>query len=264
MERSTPGLRDRRTGTTFLPNRECAWSAASRLAGKKGLVLGVAGAQGIAYRCAAALRGSGAELAIAHTHGRPEGSAGPFEEFAGPIGMPCSPQAPGELEAVFAVIRRQWGRLDFALHAVAHAPRDEERGRLIDSSAAGFARAMDVSCHSFVRMARLAEPLMSRGGTLLATTFYGAQREIESYDVMEPVRAALDAVVLALERELGPQGIRVHALSLGPMPTPGPSGMEHFDELLEQAALLVPKHHLATIDEVGSVAAGLVGNWGRL
>jgi enoyl-[acyl-carrier protein] reductase I len=264
VERSTPGLRYRRTGTTFLPNRERAWPAASRLAGKKGLVLGVAGAQGIAYRCAAALRASGAELAIAHTHGRPESSAGPFEEFAGPIVMPCSPQAPGELEAVFAAIRRQWGRLDFALHAVAHAPRDEERGRLIDSSAAGFARAMDVSCHSFVRMAQLAEPLMSRGGTLLATTFYGAQREIEPYDVMGPVKAALDAVVLALERELGPQGIRVHALSLGPVPTPGPSGMEHFDELLAQAALLVPKHHLATIDDVGSVAAGLVGNWGRL
>lgn len=184
-------------------------------------------------------------------------------QLCSPIVMSCDLEKPGELEAVFESIRQTWGRLDFALHAVAYAPKEDLHGRVVDSSAAGFARAMDVSCHSFVRMAKLAEPLMAEGGTLLTTSYYGAQKVIGHYNLMGPVKAALEAVVRALATELGAQGIRVHALSPGPILTRAASGIEHFDELLQQTAKTVPLHHLVTIEDVGSVAAGLVSDWAR-
>lgn len=234
------------------------------LSGKKGLVIGIANAQSIAYGCARAMHDLGADLAVTYLNERAEPHVRPLAQSLGcPIVMPCDVEKPGELEAVFDSIRRTWGRLDFALHAVAYAPKEDLHGRVIDCSAAGFARAMDVSCHSFIRMARLAEPLMSQGGTLLTTSYYGAQKVVGHYNLMGPVKAALEASVRTLATELGPQGIRVHALSPGPILTRAASGIEHFDDLLEQAARMAPLHHLVTIDDVGSAAAGLVGDWAR-
>lgn len=234
------------------------------LAGKKGLVIGIANDQSIAYGCARAMHALGAELAITYLNERAEPHVRPLaEQLASPVVMPCDVEKPGELEAVFAAIREQWGRLDFALHAIAYAPKEDLHGRVIDCSASGFARAMDVSCHSFIRMARLAEPLMQDGGTLLTTSYYGAQKVIDHYNVMGPVKAALEAVMRELASELGPQGIRVHALSPGPILTRAASGIEHFDELLKDAAEHAPLHHLVTIDDVGQVAAGLVSDWAR-
>lgn len=234
------------------------------LAGKKGLVIGIANDQSIAYGCAKAMRSLGAELAITYLNPRAEPHVRPLaEQLDSTIILPCNVETPGELEAVFAAVHRQWGRLDFALHAVAYAPKDDLHGRVVDCSASGFARAMDVSCHSFIRMARLAEPLMSQGGTLLTTSFYGGQKVIEHYNIMGPVKAALEAVVRELASELGAMGIRVHALSPGPIKTRAASGIEHFDELLEHAAQRAPRHHLVTIEEVGGVAAGLVSDWAR-
>ena len=175
------------------------------LAGKKGLVVGIANNQSIAYGCAKAMRALGANRVITYLNERAEPFVRPLaEQLGSPITMPCDVEKPGELEAVFAAIRQQWGRLDFALHAVAYAPKDDLHGRVIDGSAAGFARAMDVSCHSFIRMAKLAEPLMSQGGTLLTTSYYGGQKVIEHYNIMGPVKAALEAVVRELATELGP------------------------------------------------------------
>lgn len=234
------------------------------LAGKKGLVIGIANDQSIAYGCAKAMRDLGTDLAVTYLNERAEPYVRPLaEQLGSSIVMPCDVEKPGELEAVFESIQQTWGRLDFALHAVAYAPKEDLHGRVVDSSAAGFARAMDVSCHSFVRMAKLAEPLMAEGGTLLTTSYYGAQKVIGHYNLMGPVKAALEAVVRTLATELGAQGIRVHALSPGPILTRAASGIEHFDELLEQTAKTVPLHHLVTIADVGAVAAGLVSDWAR-
>nr|WP_313951855.1 enoyl-ACP reductase FabI [Accumulibacter sp.] len=232
------------------------------LAGKKGLVIGIANDQSIAYGCAKAMHALGAELAITYLNEHSEPFVRPLaEQFGSPLILPCDVEKPGQLEAVFAAIKKQWRQLDFALHAIAYAPKEDLHGRVIDCSAAGFARAMDVSCHSFIRMARLAEPLMGQGGALLTLSYYGAQKVIDHYNIMGPVKAALESVMRQMAVELGPQGIRVHALSPGPILTRAASGIEHFDELLEQVAQHSPQHHLVSIDDVGAVAAGVVSDW---
>lgn len=236
----------------------------SNLAGKKGLIIGIANEHSIAYGCAKAMRQQGAEVAITYLNVQAKPFVQPLaEQLESPIFMPCDVEKTGELEAVFSAIQKQWGRLDFALHAVAYAPKEDLHGRVIDCSALGFARAMDISCHSFIRMSKLAEPLMTEGGTLLTTSYYGAQKVIANYNIMGPVKAALEAVVRQLAYELGPQSIRVHALSPGPILTRAASGIEHFDELLEQAARTAPLHHLVTIDDVGMAAVGLVSDWSK-
>jgi enoyl-[acyl-carrier protein] reductase I len=164
---------------------------------------------------------------------------------------------------VFERIKKEWGRLDFALHSVAFAPKEDLHARVVDCSAAGFAMAMDVSCHSFIRMAHLAEPLMTDGGCLLTMTYYGSERVIDHYNLMGPVKAALEAVVRYLAVELGPKKIRVHAISPGPVKTRAASGIDRFDELLEKAAARAPAHHLVDIADVGAVAAFLVGDWAK-
>jgi enoyl-[acyl-carrier protein] reductase I len=136
-------------------------------------------------------------------------------------------------------------------------------GRVVDSSAEGLALAMDVSCHSFLRMARLAEPLMSDGGCLLCVTFYGSERVVEHYNLMGPVKAALESATRYVAAELGPKGIRAHAISPGLIATRAASGIDRFDELLERAAATVPQHQLVTIEDVGGLAAFLVSDAGR-
>lgn len=170
---------------------------------------------------------------------------------------------PGQLEAVFAAIERDWGRLDFVLHSIAFAPREDLHGRVVDASAAGFAQAMDVSCHSFLRMAKLAEPLMREGGTLLTVSFYGSSRVVEHYNLMGPVKAALESAVRYVAAELGPRGIRAHAISPGPIRTRAASGIDRFDELLADAAARVPAQQLADIADVGQLARYLVSDAAR-
>ena len=164
---------------------------------------------------------------------------------------------------MFERIKREWGRLDFLLHSVAFAPKEDLHSRVVDCSAEGFAMAMDISCHSFIRMARLAEPLMTNGGCLLTMTYYGSEKVIDHYNLMGPVKAALESVVRYLAFELGPKKIRVHAISPGPVKTRAASGIDRFDELLDKAAARAPEHQLVDIDDVGAVAAFLVGDWAQ-
>jgi len=180
------------------------------LEGKKGLVAGIANANSIAYGCAKVFRSLGAELAITYRGAKSEPYVRPLAgELASPIIMPCDVREPGQLEAVFERIRREWGRLDFLLHSIEFASKEDLHSRVVDCSQAGFGLAMDVSCHSFVRMARLAAPLMTKGGTLFAMTYYGSNKVVPTYSVMGPVKAALEASVRYLAYELGPKGIRV-------------------------------------------------------
>ncbi|NDP64731.1 enoyl-ACP reductase FabI [Polaromonas sp.] len=234
------------------------------LAGKKGLVVGIANDQSIAYGCAQAMQEMGASLAVTYFNAKAEPHVRPL---AGQLGadliMPLDVEQPGQLEAVFAQIEQRWGKLDFVLHAIAFAPADDLHGRIVDSSAAGFARAMDVSCHSFLRMAKLAEPLMAGGGTLVTMSYYGAQKVIDHYGIMGPVKAALEASVRYLAAELGPAGIRVHAVSPGPIKTRAASGIGDFEQLLDEAASRAPQHQLVTIADVGAVTAMLCSDAAR-
>lgn len=234
------------------------------LQGKRGLVVGIANDRSIAYGCARAFRGAGAELAVTYLNEKAEPHVRPLAEALGsPIIMPCDVRVPGQLEAGFARIRDEWERLDFVLHSIAFAPREDLHGRVVDCSAEGFGLAMDVSCHSFVRMARLAESLMTNGGTLLTVTFYGAERVVEHYNLMGPVKAALESAVRYLAAELGPRGFRVHAISPGPIRTRAASGIDRFDELLARAAARAPQGQLVDIDDVGALAAFLVSDGAR-
>lgn len=234
------------------------------LAGKRGLVVGIANDQSIAHGCARALQAAGAELAISYVSDKAQPHVRPLAEaLQAPLILPCDVRVPGQLEAVFAAIERQWGRLDFLVHSIAYAPREDLHGRVVDCSAEGFALAMDVSCHSFIRMARLAEPLMRDGGTLLTVSFYGSERVVEHYNLMGPVKAALESVTRYLAAELGPAGIRVHALSPGPMRTRAASGLDRFDELLARTAAQAPQRCLADVDDVGALAAYLVSDAAR-
>ena len=234
------------------------------MAGKRGLIVGIANDQSIAYGCARAIRRAGAELAVTYLNDRAEPHVRPLaEQLGASLVVPCDVRESGQLEAVFERIATDWGRLDFVLHSIAYAPREDLQGRVIDSSASGFALAMDVSCHSFLRMARLAEPLMTAGGTLLTVTFYGSERVVDHYNLMGPVKAALESAVRYLAAELGPKGIRVHAVSPGPMRTRAASGIDRFDEMLARAAREAPQRHLVGVSDVGEVARFLVSDAAR-
>ncbi|PZQ47781.1 MAG: enoyl-[acyl-carrier-protein] reductase FabI [Rhodovulum sulfidophilum] len=234
------------------------------LAGQKALVVGVANDQSIAWGCAKALRAQGADLAVTYLNAKAETFVRPLaEELGAEIIAPLDVSVPGALEAVFAEIEGHWGRLDTLLHSIAYCPREDLHGRVVDCSAEGFAVAMDVSVHSFLRMIRLAEPLMPRGGTCMTVSFYGAERMVENYNVMGPVKAALESVVRYAAAELGAKGISVHALSPGPLRTRAASGIADFDEMLNAAAERAPTHMLASIEDVGAYAAFLASREAR-
>ncbi len=238
---------------------------ARSLQGKKGVVLGVANRQSIAYGCAAAFRFLGAELALTYLNEKAKPYVQPIaEELEAPIFLPCDVEQEGQLEAVFEAAAKQWGGIDFALHSIAFAPREDLHGQLLNSSGPGFARAMDISCHSFVRMARCAAPLMDNGGALFAMSYYGAEKVVPHYNVMGPVKAALECSVRYLAHELGPKDIRVHAISPGPIRTRAASGINEFDELLSVAETRAPRHQLVSIKDVGVATAALATPAGHL
>lgn len=236
----------------------------SSLQGKVGLVVGIANDRSIAWGCARAFHAGGAELAVTYLNDMAEPHVRPLAERIGAtIVAPLNVEHPGELEAVFAAIDQRWGRLDFLLHSIAFAPKDDLHGRVTDCSREGFLRAMDVSCHSFMRMARLAEPLMSRGGCLLTMTYQGADEVVPSYGLMGPVKAALQSAVRYMAAELGHKGVRVHAVSPGPLPTRAASGIKDFDALLAMARRRAPMQKPVSIDDVGALCAFLVSDAAR-
>jgi len=229
-----------------------------RLDGKKGLVLGIANENSIAYGCAEAFKFLGAEVAVTYLNEKSKPYVAPLaEKLEAPIFTECDVTKPGHLEGVFEEMESKWGTIDFALHSIAFAPREDLHGRLTDCSEEGFLKAMAVSCHSFIRMARLAEPLMKNGGTLFAMSYYGAEKVVDNYNVMGPVKTALEASCRYMAAELGKKGIRVLALSPGPIKTRAASGIAEFDELLEKAAGKAPAGQLVGIEDVGLITASL-------
>jgi enoyl-[acyl-carrier protein] reductase I len=234
------------------------------LCGKRGLVVGIANESSIAAGCARAFVAAGAELAATYLNEKSLPYVKPVTDTLGcTLLLPCDVHVPGHLEAVFERITAEWGKLDFLLHAIAFAPADDLHGRVVDCSPAGFALAMDISCHSFLRMAHLAEPLMASGGCLLTVTFYGSERVVAHYNLMGPVKAALESAVRYTAAELGPKEIRANAISPGAIKTRAASGIAHFDEFLAAEAAAAPEHELVSVDDVGALAAFLVGDSAR-
>ncbi|GAB3444623.1 enoyl-ACP reductase FabI [Insolitispirillum peregrinum] len=231
------------------------------LHGKKGLIVGIANDQSIAYGCAKVFRDMGAELAVTFLNEKARPYVVPLAEtLSAELMGPCDVRESGELKDVFAQIEQTWGKLDFVLHSIAFAPKEDLHGRVVDCSREGFSMAMDVSCHSFIRMARYAEPLMTDGGTLLTVSFYGSEKVVDHYNVMGPVKAALESVTRYMAAELGEKGIRVHAMSPGPLKTRAASGIDRFDELMARAAEKAPEHILVSIEDVGAYASFLVSD----
>lgn len=234
------------------------------LSGKKALVTGIANEHSIAYGCAKAFREVGADLAITYADEKARSYVEPLaKDLDAPIFMPLNVAQQDELEAVFDRIASEWGELDILVHSVAWAPKSDLQGGLLNCSAEGFAAAMDISCHSFVRMARLAAPLMKNGGSMFAMSYYGANKVVPNYNVMGPVKAALEACARYLAYELGPQQIRVHAVSPGPLKTRAASGLKDFDVLLTQAAERAPLGELVDIMDVGFTCAYLATPYAR-
>ena len=228
------------------------------LDGKKALVVGVANDQSIAYGVARALKAQGADLAITYLNEKAEKYVRPLaEDLGAQIIAPLDVAHDDQLDALFDRIGETWGKLDTLVHSIAFCPKDDLHGRVIDTSREGFGVAMDISVHSFVRMVHRAEPLMPHGGTCMTVSFYGAEKVVDNYNVMGPVKAALESITRYMAAELGPKGISVHALSPGPLKTRAASGIGHFDELLNKTAAETPTHQLATIDDVGAYAAFL-------
>lgn len=234
------------------------------IAGKKGLIVGIANDNSIAYGCAEVLKQCGAEFAVTYLNEKAERFVRPLAESLGAgIIMPMDVEVPGQLEAVFAEIEKKWGKLDFVIHSIAFCPMDDLHGRVTDCSAEGFGQAMRVSCYSLIEMARLAEPLMTDGGTIVTMTHYGADKVVENYNVMGPVKAALESTVRYLAAELGRKRIRVNAVSPGPLRTRAASGIAHFDRLIEDAIAKTPEHKLVDIEDVGMTTAFLISDAGR-
>jgi enoyl-[acyl-carrier protein] reductase I len=234
------------------------------LKGKKALVAGIANEHSIATGCAKAFHELGAEVAITYLNEKSKRFVEPIATaLDAPIFLPLDVSQPGALESLFERIEKDWGTLDILVHSIAWAPKDDLQGGLLGCSAEGFAKAMDVSCHSFIRMARLAAPLMKEGGSLFAMSYHGAQKVVPNYNVMGPVKAALEAVCRYLAYELGPKGIRVHPISPGPLKTRAASGLKDFDLLLNAAVQRAPVGELVDIMDVGFACAFLATDYAR-
>ncbi|MCB4771561.1 enoyl-ACP reductase FabI [Ancylobacter sp. Lp-2] len=238
---------------------------AKLLEGKKGLIVGIANDRSIAWGCARAFRAFGADLAITYLNEKARPHVEPLAaELEAPIFLPLDMAVPGQVEAVFESIAATWGKLDFVVHSIAFSPRDTLAGRVTDAPRDGFLTTMEISCWSFLRMAQLAEPLMKDGGTLFTMTYYGSERVVENYNIMGVAKAALESAVRYMAAELGPKGIRVHAISPGPLATRAASGIPEFDALLEKAKSKAPARELVSIDDVGAATAFLAHDAARL
>ena len=237
----------------------------AHLEGRKALVVGIANENSIAWGCAKWLRALGADVAVTYLNEKAKKFVEPLaNELEAEIFMPLNVNEPGEMEAVFERIKQDWGRLDTLVHSIAFSPKEALRGRVVDVTREGFAATMDVSCWSFIRMAHLAEPLMTKGGTLFTMTYYGSQMVVANYNIMGVAKAALESAVRYIAAELGPKGIRVHAISPGPLATRAASGIPEFDELLAKAQETAPARALVSIDDVGAATAFLALDAARL
>ena len=238
---------------------------AKLLEGKRGLIVGIANENSIAWGCAKAFRALGAEIAVTYLNDKARKYVEPLAEMIeAPLLMPLDVNVPGQMEAVFDTLAQRWNHLDFVVHSIAFSPKEALQGRVVDVGREGFLSTLEVSCWTFIRMAKLAEPMMRHGGTLFTMTYYGSQMVVKNYNIMGVAKAALESAVRYLAAELGPKGIRVHAISPGPLATRAASGIPEFDDLLDTARIKAPVRSLVSIDDVGAATAFLAHDAARL
>lgn len=234
------------------------------LEGKKALIIGIANENSIAYGCAKSFKESGADIAITYLNSKTKEFVDPINQELQPsIYMQCDVEQEEQVSDLFQEINNKWGKVDIVLHSIAFAPKEDLHGRIVDCSKEGFLKAMEISCYSFLNIAKYAEPLMKDGGSLFTMSYYGSSKVIKNYNLMGPVKSALESCVRYMAYELGEKGIRVHALSPGPLKTRAASGIDHFDELLADARAKAPMHQLVTIEEVGATATFLATDYAK-
>jgi enoyl-[acyl-carrier protein] reductase I len=239
-------------------------TTAGLLSGKRGLIMGVANNRSIAWGIAQAAHVHGAEIAFTYQGDALKKRVAPLAaELNGHVVGHCDVTDPASIDAVFAEVERLWGRLDFVVHCIAFSDKDELTGRYLETSEANFTKSLLISCYSFTAVAQRAEKLMKEGGSLLTLTYYGAEKWMPHYNVMGVAKAALEASVRYLAADLGPQAIRVNAISAGPIKTLAASGIGDFRYILKWNEYNSPLRRTVTIDEVGQTAAYLLSDMSR-
>lgn len=231
-------------------------TASPLMAGKRGLIMGVANDRSIAWAISKALKDQGAELAFTYQGDALKKRVGPLAESIGSdILLPCDVTDQASIDAVFDTLQEKWGKIDFILHGIAYSDKSELKGRYADTSRENFLMTMDISCYSFTAIAKRAAAMMNEGGSMITLTYYGAERVIPHYNVMGVAKAALEASVRYLAEDLGKDGIRVNALSAGPMKTLAASGIGDFRYILKWNELNSPLRRNVSLEDVGG--AGL-------
>jgi len=234
------------------------------MAGKKGLIMGVANNRSIAWGIAKAAAAQGAEIALTYQGDALKKRVGPLSaELGTQFIMPCDVTDPASMDAVFAELQAKWGKLDFLVHAIAFSDKTELDGRYVDTSEKNFSQTMLVSCYSLTALAARAEKLMTAGGSILTLTYYGAEKVMPHYNVMGVAKAALEASVRYLAADLGKNGIRVNAISAGPIKTLAASGIADFRYILRWNEYNSPLRRTVTIEEVGGAGLYLLSDLAR-
>ena len=224
---------------------------------RKGLILGLADAHSIAYGIAREAKAQGANIVATCLNDKAHQAVAPLAEALDVQFLNCNIENTAELEQTVAKAAELLGGLDFVVHSIAWAPLAELHGKVIDTSSLGFSKAMEISCHSFATLARLCAPHMTQGGTMITMSYLGAQEAVPHYGMMGPIKAALESLVRYMAVELGPQNIRVHAVSPGPIATRAASGIEAFDQLMNHERSKSPLGRLVTLDEIARLSAFL-------
>jgi enoyl-[acyl-carrier protein] reductase I len=230
------------------------------LAGKKGLILGLANEHSIAYGCARAAHAQGAQIVTSCLNQKAVTYVEPLTRELGVPLITCDVEKEGDLLNLVEQAVAHLGHLDFVVHSIAWAPLADLHGSVIDSSIGGFARAIEVSCHSFAEMAKLCVPHMPNGGSFVTMSYVGAVAAVPHYGLMGPVKAALESMVRYMALDLGPKNIRVHAVSPGPILTRAASGIEEFDALMQHAKDKAPLGRLVTLDEIAQLSSFLLSD----
>ncbi len=237
---------------------------AGLMAGKRGLIMGVANKMSIAWGIARALHREGAQIALTHQGGPLEKRVIPLaEQLGSEIVAECDVSSPDSLDALFAQIGEKWGELDFVVHAIGFSDKNELDGRYVDTSPENFSQTMNISVYSFTAVAQRAEKLMKNGGAMLTLTYYGAEKVMPHYNVMGVAKAALEASVRYMAEDLGKQNIRVNAISAGPIKTLAASGIADFRYILKWNEYNSPLRRTVDIDEVGDAGLYLLSDLAR-
>lgn len=227
------------------------------LVAKRGLIVGLANEHSIAWGCAKEAHLDGAELVLSCLNDKAYGHVAALAESLNAPLLTCNVETQGDLQSLVDRAVVHLGQLDFVVHSIAWAPLQELHGGVIDSSSVGFSRAMEVSCHSFAQLAQLCLPHMAQGGSMVTMSYQGAAEAVPHYGLMGPVKAALESLVRYMALEMGPRGVRVHAVSPGPILTRAASGIEDFDALMAHACTKSPLGRLVTLEEIGRLTSFL-------